>query len=85
MLPPAYRWADTDTGSVLYLRYGAVATVAADGRVKLLGARPIESQAASRAQGKRFVERWIAANGPLPSGRVLEMRARLRLDQRHRT
>jgi hypothetical protein len=82
MLPPAFRWSDTDTGAVLFLRYGAVARVSADGMVKLIGGRPIESKAASLAQGKRFVERWIAANGAPLNAREWEMRERLGLRRR---
>lgn len=78
MLPDSYRWADSDTGAVLFLRYGAVASVAVDGRVTLLGGKRIEGQAASLAQGKRFVERWIAANGAPLSSREREMRDRVR-------
>jgi hypothetical protein len=69
MLPPAFRWSDTEDWSVLFLRYGAVAKVCADGTVTFSAGIPAGARAASRAQGKRFVERWIAANGvPLTRG-----------------
>lgn len=63
MLPPAFRWSDSDNGSVLFVRYGAVAKVSADGVVAFIEGVPKGAKAASREQGKRFVERWIAANG----------------------
>ncbi|WP_202844814.1 hypothetical protein [Luteimonas saliphila] len=78
MLPDSYRWADSDTGAVLFQRYGAVAKVTVDGRVTLIGGKRIEGPAASLAQGKRFVERWIAANGAPLRAREREMRDRLR-------
>ncbi|WP_202841998.1 hypothetical protein [Luteimonas saliphila] len=77
-LPGSFRWSDSDTGSVLFLRYGAVASVTVDGHVTLLGGKRVEGPAASLAQGKRFVERWIAANGPPMTARMWEIRERLR-------
>lgn len=77
MLPPAYWWSDGAHGSTLYLRYGAVASVSADGLVTLIGAKNVTAQVASREQGKRFVERWVAVNGSLPSQRILDIRERL--------
>lgn len=63
-LPDAYRWSDsTDGSSHLYWNYGFVASVAADGttKIKLWDKREIHSKAASVAQAKRFIERWLLA------------------------
>ena len=78
MLPAGYRGVDSDTGSVLYLRYGAVATVSPRGHVKLLGAEPLEGKSRSQALGKYHVERYITANGPRLNAQMVEMRERMK-------
>ena len=63
-LPDAYRWSDSsDGGSHLYWNYGFVASITPDGwtTIKLWDKRKIHSKAASVAQAKRFIERWILA------------------------
>jgi hypothetical protein len=68
MLGPAYRWSDSEDMSVLFLRYGSVATV------KRRGPGPVEVEInwwgnkvrgtdGSLRMGRRGVERWIAARG----------------------
>ncbi|KRG69120.1 hypothetical protein ABB29_11940 [Pseudoxanthomonas dokdonensis] len=67
-LPAPCQWIDSDEGhSYLRWHYGTVGVAYADGRhwVQGWGVRH-EGRAASHAQGKRFVERWIAARGGLP-------------------
>ena len=78
MLPPAFHWSDSESGSVLYVRYGAVAKVGADGLVEFIQGIPKGAKAASREQGKRFVERWIAVNGVPLSRKNWEARRALR-------
>lgn len=62
-LPDSFRWADaSDGGSNLYLRYGSVASIKADGTMKLnYWQKEFHAKAASVAQAKRFIERWISA------------------------
>lgn len=63
-LPDAYRWSDSADGSShLYWNYGFVASVASDGatKIKLWDKREIHAKAASVAQAKRFIERWLLA------------------------
>lgn len=63
-LPEAYRWSDSADGSShLYWNYGFVASVASDGatKIKLWDKREIHAKAASVAQAKRFIERWLLA------------------------
>jgi hypothetical protein len=72
-----YRWIDSDEASYLHWGYACVATVAADGAVSITGwYRPVGARAASRAQGKRFVLRWIGKHGAPWGGRLREMRER---------
>lgn len=68
MLPPDCRWIDSPDGSFLHFRYACIASVMADGRVRIQGYRQTEGRAASLAQGKRHVARWIAVHG-LPPGK----------------
>jgi hypothetical protein len=62
-LPDSFRWADASDGSSnLYLRYGCVASIKPDGTMKLkYWQKEFQAKAASVAQAKRFVERWILA------------------------
>lgn len=81
MLPPPCHWIDYDTQSCLMWHYGCVASVRADGRVTIQWgkARAIETRAASLAQGKRHVERWVSKRPGLPPGkRAMAMRDRAR-------
>lgn len=78
-LPDSYRWSDgSDGSSHLYLNYGCVAKVAADGTtiVKTWDKKEIQSKAASVAQAKRFVERWIKAKYSPRAGEHAHWRAR---------
>lgn len=80
-LPPPCRWIDCETKSCLMWHYGCIAVVHADGRVTIQWARgkQMERRAASLAQGKRHVERWVAARPGLPPGkRAMAMRERNR-------
>jgi hypothetical protein len=66
-LPQSYRWSDNaDGGANLYQNYACVATIKADGTTKLKWwQKEFHSKAASVAQAKRFIERWInARNSP---------------------
>ena len=66
-LPQSYRWSDNaDGGANLYQNYACVAAVKADGTTKLKWwQKEFHSKAASVAQAKRFIERWInARNSP---------------------
>lgn len=62
-LPPSYRWSDnTDGGAHLYQNYACVAAIKVDGTTKLKWwQKEFHFKAASVAQAKRFVERWINA------------------------
>jgi hypothetical protein len=70
MLGEAYRWIDSEEGSFLRLRYGCVAGVKLrDGKVVVwinVTGKEVTGTAGSIAQGKRYVERWIAARGKRP-------------------
>lgn len=66
-LPQSYRWSDNaDGGANLYQNYACVAAIKADGTTKLKWwQKEFHSKAASVAQAKRFIERWInARNSP---------------------
>jgi len=67
MLGPAFRWNDSDDMSVLFLRYGAVATIKRrDGRVEVeinWGGRKVRGSDGSIRMARRGVERWIEARG----------------------
>ena len=80
-LPDAYRWSDSaDGSSQLYWNYGFVASVASDGatKIKLWDKREIHSKAASVAQGKRFIERWLLAQFSERARECARLRARSR-------
>lgn len=72
MLPPNYRWEESENGAFLQWRYGCVAVV----RVKREGERfcevesrarkLIRSRAGSVEQGKRHIERWLAKQERFP-------------------
>lgn len=70
-LPPAYRWADDqEGGACLFWNYGFVASIKPDGTTKLKHwHKEFHSKAASVAQAKRFIERWLNARS---SPRALE-------------
>lgn len=66
-LPQSFRWSDNaDGGANLYQNYACVAAIKADGTTKLKWwQKEFHSKAASVAQAKRFIERWInARNSP---------------------
>ena len=66
-LPQSYRWSDNANGGAnLYQNYACVAAIKADGTTKLKWwQKEFHSKAASVAQAKRFIERWInARNSP---------------------
>jgi hypothetical protein len=68
MLPAPYTWHNDETGkNRLTFHYGWVATVESDGTTRVCG-WGVEHQvkAASAAQGRRFVERWIKARTGMP-------------------
>ena len=67
-MPAACHWIEFDDCSRLYWNHGWIATVGADGAVRIHWQVTIEARAASAAQGRRFVERWIAARRGLPPG-----------------
>ena len=80
-LPDAYRWSDSaDGSSQLYWNYGFVASVAPDGstRIKLWDKREIHSKAASVAQARRFIERWLLAKSSQRARECARLRARSR-------
>lgn len=62
-LPASYRWADDhDGGAHLYQNYGCVAVIRPDGTTRFkYWQKEFHSKAASVAQAKRFIERWINA------------------------
>lgn len=67
MLPPSCRWADAaDGGACLYRNYGCIASIQPDGTTKFkYWQKEFHFKAASVAQAKRFIERWInARNSP---------------------
>lgn len=81
-LPDAYRWSDSPDGSShLYWNYGFVASVASDGatKIKLWDKREIHSKAASVAQAKRFIERWLLAQRSERARECARLRARSRV------
>lgn len=66
-LPDSFRWSDNAGGGAnLYQNYACVAAIEADGTTKLKWwQKEFHSKAASVAQAKRFIERWInARNSP---------------------
>lgn len=79
MLPAACHWIEFDDCARLYWHRGWVATVTADGQVTIRwGEVEHGGQAASQAQGRRFVERWVAARRSWPpTGRTQKIRARV--------
>lgn len=81
-LPPPCRWVECrDGGIALHWHYGCIASVRPDGMVTITWAWGVRLQgkAASLAQGRRYVERWVAARPGLPPGRrAMETRARMR-------
>ena len=80
-LPNAYRWSDSADGSShLYWNYGFVASVAADGatKIRLWDKREIHAKAASVAQAKRFIERWLLAQRSERARECARLRARSR-------
>lgn len=80
-LPDAYRWSDSADGSShLYWNYGFVASVASDGatKIKLWDKREIHAKAASVAQAKRFIERWLLAQRSERARQCARLRARSR-------
>jgi hypothetical protein len=80
-LPDAYRWSDSvDGSSHLYWNYGFVASVASDGatKIKLWDKREIHAKAASVAQAKRFIERWLLAQRSERARECARLRSRSR-------
>lgn len=80
-LPDAYRWSDSADGSShLYWNYGFVASIAPDGatKIKLWDKREIHASAASVAQAKRFIERWLLAQRSERARECARLRARSR-------
>lgn len=80
-LPDAYRWSDSADGSShLYWNYGFVASVASDGatKIRLWDKREIHAKAASVAQAKRFIERWLLAQRSERARECARLRARSR-------
>jgi hypothetical protein len=77
-LPESFRWADsTDGSSNLYLRYGSVASIKPDGTMKLkYWQKEFHAKAASGAQAKRFIERWILARNTARAYECVRWRAR---------
>lgn len=66
-LPASYRWVDhSEGGACLYWNYGCVASIKPDGTTRFkYWQKEFNSKAASVAQAKRFIERWInARNSP---------------------
>ena len=65
-LPDNCRWADTPAASFLYRNYACIASVRV-GRVEIARGRkkaplpPLVGVRGSIEQGKRHVERWVAA------------------------
>lgn len=64
MLPPAYRWSESDEPG-LYMRYRCVARVERDEEgwyVMIAGDTTFKRhRVASREQGMRHLERWVCA------------------------
>ncbi len=62
------RWLHSDTGSYLYWHYGCIAYVRPAGAVTIQSwGVSRTTQAASQAQGIRFVERWVSARTGFPA------------------
>ncbi len=73
MLPPPCHWKDSDEGSFLHWNIGCIAYVKPQGQkwrtaITWQGVRH-EGEAATREQGKRWVERWVSAQKGLPRRR----------------
>jgi len=69
MLSLPYRWTESPTGAYLHFNYRGVARVVADGpgygvTIHWRG-NTLTGRAASIAQGKRHIERWIEARDDL--------------------
>ena len=61
MLPASFRWIDYPEGSYLHYNAKGVGSVK-DREVTIRwGGHVVHGRCGSTAQGKRFVERWIAA------------------------
>lgn len=77
-LPEPFRWADAcDGSSNLYLRYGSVASIKPDGTMKLkYWQKEFHAKAASVAQAKRFIERWLLARNTPLAHECARLRAR---------
>lgn len=77
-LPDSFRWADSADGSSnLYLRYGSIASIKPDGTMKLkYWQREFHAKAASVSQAKRFIERWLLAQGSARAYECMRWRAR---------
>lgn len=73
MLRNDYRWIESEDRAYLHFRYCCVATVKPDGQgfVTEIGWRDLTltGRAASLAQGRRFIERWIWNKQGWPGGR----------------
>ena len=64
MLTAPFRWVDFEDNASLYFNYRLVARVRCTGakcEVLIYSRRELRGPAASVAQGKRHVERWIRA------------------------
>lgn len=77
-LPQSFRWADSADGSSnLYLRYGCVASIKPDGTMKLkYWQKEFHAKAASVAQAKRFIERWLLARNTTRAYECAQWRTR---------
>lgn len=77
-LPQSYRWSDNaDGGANLYQNYACVAAIKADGTTKLKWwQKEFHSKAASVAQAKRFIERWIRARNSSRAYECVQWRRR---------
>lgn len=79
-LPSACRWIDSADASRMYWHASCIAVVRADGAVLIQwGQSPeLRGRAATLAQGKRHVERWVSARRGLPPGkRAMAARERM--------
>lgn len=67
MLGRAYRWIESKTGWYLQYHYGTAAYVRPEGEgfvaVIHWQGKELRGRAASLAQGRRHIERWISARG----------------------
>jgi hypothetical protein len=77
-LPESFWWADASDGSSnLYLRYGSVASIKPDCTMKLkYWQKEFHAKAASIAQAKRFIERWLLARNTPRAHECARWRAR---------